>query len=42
MYIEDGKTVFFDENNKFFEPNNLNKFFGSSLKCIDGHYMVNL
>ena len=42
MYIEDGKIEFFDENKKFFDQKNLNKFFGSSLKCIDGHYMVNL
>ena len=42
LYMQDGKIEFFDENRKFFEQNNLNKFFGSSLKSIDGHYMVNL
>lgn len=42
LYVEDGKISFFDENRKFFEDKNLNKFFGSSLKRVDDYFMVNL
>ncbi len=35
-------TISFDGSSKeFFEPNNLQKFFGDSIKQIDGYYMVN-
>lgn len=38
----DHGTISFDGNSKeFFEPNNLQKFFGDSIKQIDGYYMVN-
>ena len=42
LYILDGKIEFFDENDKFFEDSNLDKFFGSSLKRIDEYFVVNL
>jgi len=42
LYIEDGKIAFFDENKKFFENENLDNFFGSSLKKVDNYFMVNL
>lgn len=42
LYIKDGKIDFFGPNELFFEQENLNNVFGSSLKAIDGYYMVNL
>ena len=42
LYVEDGKIAFFDTNKKFFEDENLAKFFGLSLKRIDDYFMVNL
>ena len=42
LYVEDGKIVFFDTNKKFFEDENLEKFFSSSLKRVDDYFMVNL
>ena len=42
LYMQDGKIEFFDENEKFFQESNLTRFFGSSLKSVDGYYMVNL
>lgn len=42
LYIQDGKTAFFDDNKKFFEDKNLNYFFGSALKRVDDYFMVNL
>jgi len=42
LYMSDGKIEFFDENKKFFEDSNLDKFFGDSLKRIDNYFVVNL
>lgn len=42
LYMLNGKIEFFDENKKFFEDSNLNKFFGTSLKRIDNYFVVNL
>lgn len=42
LYMSEGKIEFFDENKKFFEKSNLDKFFGSSLKQIDNYFVVNL
>ena len=42
LYILDGQIEFFDKNAKFFEDSNLDKLFGSALKRIDSHFMVNL
>lgn len=42
LYLLDGKITFFDENRKFFEHANLEKFFGLSLKRIDDCFVVNL
>ena len=42
LYMENGKIEFFDDNRKFFEKSNLDKFFGSSLKRIDDYFVVNL
>ena len=41
-HLSDGKIEFFDENKKFFEDSNLERFFGSSLKRIDEYFVVNL
>jgi iron complex transport system ATP-binding protein len=42
LYILDGQVEFFDSNEKFFETSNLDKLFGSSLKRIENHFVVNL
>ncbi len=42
LYMSDGKIEFFDENEKFFERSNLDKFFGSSLKRVEDYFVVNL
>jgi len=42
LYMSNGKVEFFDDNEKFFEKSNLDKFFGSSLKRIDNHFVVNI
>lgn len=42
LYMSNGKIEFFDENRKFFEASNLERFFGSSLKRIDDYFVVNL
>ena len=42
LYMQNGKVVFFDTNQNFFNAKNLNKFFGSSLKRVDDYFMVNL
>lgn len=42
LFILDGKIEFFDENEKFFEDSNLEKFFGSSLKRVENYFVVNL
>jgi iron complex transport system ATP-binding protein len=42
LYMSDGAVEFFDENKKFFEKANLDKLFGTSIKQIDGYFVVNL
>ena len=42
LYVEDGEIAFFDTNKKFFQDENLKRFFGSSLKRVDDYFMVNL
>lgn len=42
LYMSNGKIEFFDDNDKFFEESNLEKFFGSSLKRIDNYFVVSL
>jgi len=42
IYMKDGKIEFFDDNKKFFQTSNLDKYFGNSLKRIDDYFMVNL
>ena len=42
LYIQDGKVSFFDSSEKFFNPSNLDHYFGSSVKMVDDFVMVNL
>lgn len=42
LYMQEGKIEFFGENSLFFEEENLEHFFGESLKKIDNYFMVNL
>ena len=42
LYICNGKMEFFESNEKFFKDENLQKIFGSALKRVDDHFMVNL
>lgn len=42
MFIKDGEIIFNDSSQKFFQPSNLDSFFGSSVKMIDNYVMVNL
>lgn len=42
LYMSDGKIEFFDTNESFFEKANLDKLFGTSIKQIEGYFVVNL
>lgn len=42
LYMSDGTIEFFDENQKFFEESNLDRFFGTSLKRVEEYFVVNL
>jgi iron complex transport system ATP-binding protein len=42
LSINAGEVTFFDSSEKFFNPSNLDKYFGSSVKKIDNFIMVNL
>jgi len=42
LSINEGEITFFDTSEKFFEPSNLDQYFGSSVKKIDNFIMVNL
>ena len=42
LYMSNGAVEFFDTNEKFFEKANLDKLFGTSIKQIDGYFVVNL
>ncbi|OHE07598.1 MAG: iron ABC transporter ATP-binding protein [Sulfurimonas sp. RIFOXYD12_FULL_33_39] len=42
LYMLDGKIEFFDENKKFFQDSNMNKFFGTSIKRLDNYFVANL
>lgn len=42
LYIKDGYIDFFGASEMFFEENNLNEYFGTSVKKIDEFIMVNL
>ena len=42
LFIKDGEVSFFDSSKKFFQPSNLDHYFGSSVKKVDDYIMVNL
>lgn len=42
LYMSEGKIEFFDKNERFFEKSNLDKLFGTSIKQIEGYFVVNL
>lgn len=42
LYMSGGAVEFFDTNEKFFEKANLDKLFGTSIKQIEGYFVVNL
>jgi len=42
LYIQDGEIGFFDSSEKFFNPSNLDHYFGSSIKMVEDSIMVNL
>lgn len=42
IYMSGGKIEFFDTNERFFEKANLDKLFGTSIKQIEGYFVVNL
>ena len=42
IYMLGGKIEFFDTNEMFFEKANLDKLFGTSIKHIEGYFVVNL
>jgi len=42
MFIKNGKIIFNDSSEKFFQPSNLDAFFGSSVKMVEGDVVVNL
>lgn len=42
IYMKEGAIHFDGTNKAFFETENLKQFFGSSLKKIDNHFVVNL
>ena len=42
MFVKEGKIVFQDKSNIFFQASNLDAFFGSSVKMVDDYVMVNL
>lgn len=42
LYMSNGEIEFFDDNEKFFEESNLERFFGSSIKKVDEYFVVNL
>ncbi len=42
LFIEDGKIAFFDEHEKFFETQNLKRFYNDTILKLDNHLVVNL
>jgi iron complex transport system ATP-binding protein len=42
LYIDDKEISFFDSSEKFFNTSNLDYYFGSSVKMIDGFVVVDL
>jgi iron complex transport system ATP-binding protein len=42
MFIKNGKIIFNDHSKKFFQPSNLDLFFGSSVKILNNTIMINL
>lgn len=42
LYMSGGAVEFFDTNEKFFEKSNLDKLFGTSIKQVEGYFVVNL
>ena len=42
LFIKDGKIKFFDEHDKFFTNENLQKFYNNSILKLDNHLVVNL
>lgn len=42
LYMSGGAVEFFDTNESFFEKANLDKLFGTSIKQIEGYFVVNL
>jgi len=42
LFIKDGKIEFFDEHDKFFTNENLQKFYNSTILKLENHLVVNL
>ena len=42
LFIKDGKIEFFDEHDKFFTNENLQKFYNNSILKLNNHLVVNL
>lgn len=42
LFIKDAKIDFFDSSKIFFQPSNIDYYFGSSVKMIDNCIMINL
>lgn len=42
LYMSEGKIEFFDTNERFFEKANLDKLFDTSIKQVEGYFVVNL
>lgn len=42
LFLEDGRIKFFGSSKKFFEVQNLDKFYNKSIKVLDNHLVVNL
>ena len=42
MTVKDGKIEFFDEHEKFFTNENLQKFYNNTILKLENHLVVNL
>ena len=42
LFIKDGKIEFFDEHDKFFKNENLQKFYNNTILKLENHLVVNL
>lgn len=41
LYMDQGELLYDGESDIFFQPDHLQKFFGDSIRCVEGHFMVN-